>query len=131
MIVLMALVVFCGTMGFCSLQLSPAAGRVPAIVALMTLVPILLQARAEYHGRGLVEAESKETVPLFYLLLLGSLYVAGFFITLPLYAGWCFRSRPVFAGFSIVLVLVMLMLLDQHAAVYSGLMWGLMASAAV
>ncbi len=131
MIVLAALVLFCGAIGLLSLQLSPTAGHVPAVVALLTLMPVLLQARLDFLGRGVARYEPADTALLSYLLLPVLLYLAGFFVALPLYAGWCLRSRPVFAVVSTALVLVMLVLLHQHIAVYSGLVWGLMASAAV
>lgn len=131
MIVLAALVLFCGAIGLSSLQLSPTAGHVPAAVAVLTLLPILLQARLDFLGRGAARHKSGDTAPMSFLLLPVLLYLAGFFVALPLYAGWCLRIRPGFALISMALVLAMLVLLHQHVAVYSGLVWDLMASAAV
>lgn len=104
-------------------QLSPAAGRLPATVAALTLIPLLLQFRLDRQSPRAPRAAPAAMGVLTLLILLALLFLTGFFVALPLYIGWCYRRRPGAALGAMCLTLALLALLHQQVELYGGVLW--------
>lgn len=121
MIISAALAAFCLLLAALSWQLSPTAGQLPAVVALLTAVPALLQLRLD--SRKPTPAPAASPSWLSCLALLGGLYLTGFWIALPLYAAWSWHDRPRTAAFATAFVWTALALLHTRFDLYPGILW--------
>jgi hypothetical protein len=122
MIIATLLALFCLVIAAASLGLSPTAGRLPALVAVLTLAPVLVQLYSEWRSpRSSSDASALDCRGC--LLLLGSLYLAGFLISLPLFAAWSWRKQPVVAAGATAAVFAALLLLGLQLELYPGVLW--------
>jgi hypothetical protein len=124
MIVSLALAAFCLLFCLLAFQLSATAGRLPALIAVLTLVPVLLQIRLDFQAP--VSSTGELAAPpgwVGVLLLLGALYLVGFIVALPLYAAWSWRHRPIVAAAWMAGVLAGLWLLQQRVELFPGVLF--------
>jgi len=129
-----ALALFCVALCVLASQLSSTAGRLPMIVALLTLVPVALQFRRDLRrppASPNPNASRERSATLSLLALLVVLYLAGFLVALPAFAAFHWRSRLGAAVAAAAIVFGVLyfgfgMLL--HLDLYEGAPWNWWAS---
>jgi hypothetical protein len=128
-----ALALFCVALCLLASQLSGAAGRLPLLVALLTLVPVALQFRRDLQRAPAApnaNASRERSATFLLLALLVVLYLAGFLVALPAFAAFHWRSRPgaAVAAAAIVFGFLYFGFGLLHVDLYEGAAWNWWAS---
>lgn len=118
----LGLVAFCVLVFALAIELSPAAGRLPMVVAAVTLVPLGLQL---WKDVGAPQQEAPAGVarllsePLGLLVATG---VLGLFVALPGYALWTWRGNLRIAIPAAIGLLALLYALSRVMEIHSGVL---------
>jgi hypothetical protein len=123
MIVSVSLAVFCLLIGGATWSLSPTAGRLPAIVASLTLAVLLAQLRQDWRATPAPRPAAETPDWRSCLLLVSGVYLAGFLVSLPLFAAWSWRKRPAVATGAMAAVFFALALLNLQFELHPGILW--------
>jgi hypothetical protein len=108
------LATLCLAIAASAINLSATAGRLPLVVALLTLIPVVIEARQSAH-KPFVPPPWRQ-----FAGLIAGLWLIGFQIAVPLYAAWCWRENPRSAAVAAVITTLALWLIGQQVELFAG-----------